>query len=228
MQPPQPAQPMAAQPAPAATPSLQPMQQPQPMNSAMPDRTAATSVPPATSPPAPTTSDILTPATGTAQPLTPPANIPKPESSLSRQEADIEAALDAMPVPQPTAPAVDLTQNPSVSYEKEQSTDGRHDDDHLNAEWQAAAAEVDKQLKSLDKPPVEPVMDSPQPEATSNVPAEVEEAPAREKTVTIPKHDQPIAHEGEIPLGRPKSPHELKEEANDTITIDDDGTLRLR
>ena len=156
------------------------------------------------------------------QPISPPAPMAAAQSVPS-------AKPNFVPANGPPLPPVELPKNPAVSYGNEAET--RKSDEALDREILAAAEEVSKKLAG-DSPAAVPAPESSQPEAApaqTEATQQVEQSTRTPDTAgsskTGPSEADHIS--GEIPLNRPAKKAN-DDAANDTISIDADGTLRLR
>jgi hypothetical protein len=216
--------------------------------------------PPAAAPapvsPAPQLGPIPGPTPMTPGPMTqpappmppvPPANIPPPnESSISRQEQDIEAVLNKPIAPIAASPTpIELPEHPQVAYgaEKDTTSEGAAQDADVERELQAAAEEVHKKLVEAEAAAAETVTQAPAPdvtEAADETPAvsrqsshEVLTPETTKKETNVASKDQQAVTDddestGEIPLLKTKSKKPADDSESDTISIDADGTLRIR
>ena len=176
--------------------------------------------------------------------FTPPANMPPATPAISRQEADIEAALQAGPL-SPTAPApslassdlspndsklppsVEPTASPNVLEPIGDAKQAEANDAELDPEIEAAAEEVHKRLSALEgsKPPEEKTSQADIESLTDMPPATQKEPLSGPST---PDKAPLSVGEGEIPLLKHKPAARPGEAENDTIAIDADGTLHIR
>lgn len=166
-----------------------------------------------------------------ARQLTPP--------SATQQFASPAPAAMAQPSPlkpnfvpangPPMPPPVELPKNPAVSYGSQSET--QKSDEALDREILAAAEEVNKKLAGAGSPAVVDSTGQVETRQTSAPDALQAGQPAKASVTSEPTEpEQSFTGDhisGEIPLNRPARRAD-DDAANDTISIDADGTLRLR
>lgn len=134
-------------------------------------------------------------------------------------------AIDRLAPVEPAVPPVELPSNPSVSYGQLSPAAGvAGTDDNLD-NLDLVADEVHEKLSALSEETSAPASD------TASKISEPDTAKAEPESVP-PKPQQPAepeaTGEGEIPLLKHKPIRRADDSENDTISIDADGTLRIR
>lgn len=190
-------------------------------------------------PTAPSVAPAVNTVSGPMAPPPPPANIPPQDTSaITRQEQDIEAVLNEPPLPTTDQP-IKLPEHPQVSYgedkaKPDEGEDVEAKDAEVERELQAAAEEIDQKLNvnaeasdDVSAPASEAVSAEANPEGSETAvdPDLKTDASSPEKPSPEPEDESA----GEIPLlkSKPMKPVDSDSES-DTISIDADGTLRIR
>jgi len=194
-------------------------------------------LPPRTQPLAPGAPAMpLSPAAQTQQAV-PPASAPVIPTSAPIQQAlppQAPAPQPAQPVAQPISvgaiptttppPSIDLSQNPTVAYGDEEAASAV-DDAKIERELEAAAAEVDKKLQQANQS-AEAAAETSSAAKASTTGTEAKAVSPASPPAHAPMKIDEDGHSAEIPLL--KQSNRKTEDENDTIFIDQDGTLHMR
>jgi len=178
-------------------------------------------------------------------------SLPQPKADEPLEDLDLSAIapgqLQQDPAPATPAPAPDLPEHPSVKYGKDLVTEP--DEDEVDMELQAAAAEVAKKLAASDAgessddaddtedapeedaafqpepgdSEAKDIEDDSKPDSKSGTPEKSSDAASKE----VKEDEDPTT--GEIPLLKHRMLHKKADDSSsDTITIDSDGTFHIR